>query len=163
MGSPPHTRGKAFFRSFGICVQRITPAYAGKSSWRTIPFSGQKDHPRIRGEKILLFYIYRFKQGSPPHTRGKERSGYHCEPRLGITPAYAGKSASRVYPRQDSEDHPRIRGEKPESPRALCRLPGSPPHTRGKGFLPRNSLKNCRITPAYAGKREGDGGCDFRL
>ena len=50
--------------------------------------------------------------GSPPHTRGKVKAKNVNESGLGITPAYAGKSAFAIFPSPNSWDHPRIRGEK---------------------------------------------------
>ena len=55
-----------------IFVNRITPAYAGKS--RLLPVSS------------LLH------TGSPPPMRGKVRSRTYGVYKKGITPAYAGKS-----------------------------------------------------------------------
>ena len=50
-GSPPHMRGKVGRHARHRPGEGITPAYAGKSSWRTIPFGTHGDHPRICGEK----------------------------------------------------------------------------------------------------------------
>ena len=72
--------------------------------------------------------------------------------RLGITPAYAGKSLSDVHEVSHYQDHPRLCGEK----YLLCGLfhvlRGSPPPMRGKEHLSRLSVKSSGITPAYAGK-----------
>ena len=69
-GSSPHTRG-ARLNSFGLrdwCG--IIPAYAGS----TIPFLAllmlSWDHPRIRGEHLMLGAIAEAVGGSSPHTRG---------------------------------------------------------------------------------------------
>ena len=75
-GSPPRMRGKVQPAAAGNPAERITPAYAGKSTrWR----AGQtytKDHPRVCGEK------------------------FPCNALLhdftGITPAYAGKSLPAI-------------------------------------------------------------------
>ncbi len=52
-------------------VMRITPAYAGKSDFHDAHLRFFEDHPRLCGEKHILFII-----------------GGDC---MGITPAYAGK------------------------------------------------------------------------
>ncbi len=114
-------------------------------------------------------------KGSPPHMRGKGKSLCDDLQRVGITPAYAGKSTAGAAFDRAVEDHPRICGEKvyralsPDfhqgSPPHMRKkwsitstfspLAGSPPHMRGKdsrvdGCPPQNG-----ITPAYAGKRNG--------
>ena len=112
---------------------RITPAYAGKSSCPLNFISRNRDHPRICGEKFLPVELHIPKQGSPPHMRGKAAGG--------------------KMPRLRNGDHPRICGEKLFVLNALAHLVGSPPHMRGKVSC--QGLKDCstRITPAYAGKR----------
>ena len=94
-GSPPHMRGK------GICIHhfehrsRITPAYAGKSTFTGKDLWFDMDHPRICGEKGRTSAPTRPVRGSPPHMRGKgQRHGQGVGlPR--ITPAYAGKRLKR--------------------------------------------------------------------
>ena len=46
-------------------------------------------------------------------------------------------------------------GEKHHSPQAVAPFPGSPPRGRGKGATPSSGQKAHRITPAWAGKRDG--------
>ena len=48
----------------------ITPAYAGIRDTIMGLCAIDRDHPRIRGDKILLNNLYNAKLGSPPHTRG---------------------------------------------------------------------------------------------
>ena len=70
-GSPPPMRGKAFSLPRHKKGTGITPAYAGKrygTRWHGNP---DKDHPRLCGEKILLYPLYLFCGGSPPPMRGK--------------------------------------------------------------------------------------------
>ena len=50
-GSPPHVRGKVFCDVVAYAVNRITPAYAGKSRPHRACTSRRKDHPRMCGEK----------------------------------------------------------------------------------------------------------------
>ena len=65
-------RGKAcFFKSFNSSVG-ITPAYAGKSTWKCMPFATSQDHPRLCGEKRNHFTGDCINGGSPPPMRGKE-------------------------------------------------------------------------------------------
>ena len=90
--------------------------------------------------------------GSPPRVRGKVRHPGSNHPRPGITPACAGKrywfSTGHILP----WDHPRVCGEKPDSPGSWRKCRGSPPRVRGKA-TPRCILQQLRgITPACAGK-----------
>ena len=126
-GSPPHTRGKVQLSLPAHALVGITPAYAGKRAFILAPCAAAwdhprirklralslRDHPRIRGEKIFDGDSNFKALGSPPHTRGKDGFAACFKGRLGITPAYAGKS--RFLGAYDSAviDHPRIRGEKP--------------------------------------------------
>ena len=65
--------------------------------------------------------------------RGKGQSSGGSGRRVGITPAYAGKS---------NHDHGRHRYQA-----------GSPPPMRGKVFISHKTAADFGITPAYAGKR----------
>ena len=92
-------------------------------------------------------------EGSPPHTRGKERAALLDLAEPGITPAYAGKSSCSGRSGSWQWDHPRIRGEKLSAPQRCHSGQGSPPHTRGKAIYGREYRECVGITPAYAGKR----------
>ena len=70
----------------------------------------------------------------------------------GITPAYAGKRIHHDRLNAVIRDHPRLCGEKSESPVCLNVKSGSPPPMRGKGELPCPVDRSDGITPAYAGK-----------
>ena len=111
-GSPPRMRGKASF--FGISQPgvRITPAYAGKSVCGDILRTIGEDHPRVCGEKSTASSKRLRGMGSPPRMRGKEFPATDGRPLRGITPAYAGKSASVRQVVSSSRDHPRVCGEK---------------------------------------------------
>ena len=111
----------------------------------------QWDHPRLRGEYLVILNTKSCALGSPPLTRGIRLSRPYLYFHPGITPAYAGNTA--LYPRLYGwgEDHPRLRGEY-----SLCLVnaglsAGSPPLTRGipKGTAAQN--RDYGITPAYAG------------
>ena len=152
-GSPPRGRGKATFS--GRCGPGvgITPAWAGK---RRGVFSTPRtagDHPRVGGEKGGGFVCYRCHWGSPPRGRGK---GPLYRPRLfqlGITPAWAGKRASVMSYTHYTEDHPRVGGEKFDTPAVSLHRVGSPPRGRGKAACGALAGGVQRITPAWAGKR----------
>ena len=52
-GSPPRGRGKAYIFPTFWGVERITPAWAGKSITFEMVEPDIKDHPRVGGEKPL--------------------------------------------------------------------------------------------------------------
>ena len=77
IGSPPPMRGKVSTSAKHTLSTGITPAYAGKSDFHDAHLRFFEDHPRLCGEKHILFII-----------------GGDC---MGITPAYAGKRCQRYY------------------------------------------------------------------
>ena len=151
-GSPPHTRGKGRYMRQPRVIVGITPAHAGKSD-SSVSFSIVKqDHPRTRGEKLLLFWQYPINRGSPPHTRGKAKTGSAHIGCTRITPAHAGKRNLLPVLWAAPGDHPRTRGEKSQNLRNFVRRQGSPPHTRGKVQEIHRQIPRSGITPAHAGK-----------
>ena len=69
-----------------------------------------------------------------------------------ITPAYAGKRYAAWDGIFDTEDHPRLCGEKLSQGLLAVLSLGSPPPMRGKVHAFACFFPLCRITPAYAGK-----------
>ena len=92
MGSPPHVRGKVSCMTYGGGHTGITPACAGKSVMLSYPMSGDADHPRMCGEKLLRQELMPKLRGSPPHVRGKVTLQIAQGDGQRITPACAGKS-----------------------------------------------------------------------
>ena len=151
-GSPPLTRGKERAHRYRASENRITPAYAGKSSTRATKCTNSGDHPRLRGEKAAATYAASSCSGSPPLTRGKVERSSSVLKSLRITPAYAGKRRRPPRCRRCVRDHPRLRGEKGPMQRRGSPGRGSPPLTRGKVFWGLRARGAFGITPAYAGK-----------
>ena len=156
MGSPPQVRGKASSFRFFTAVWRITPAGAGKSTAVYQDELLAMDHPRRCGEKFDELHHCIYLSGSPPQVRGKgtRRSSTNCPGR--ITPAGAGKRCWEHTSHQEIADHPRRCGEKSHRTGRGVRKLGSPPQVRGKAIGLDCPVANERITPAGAGKREGD-------
>ena len=127
-------RGKAALSGLSCYHLRITPAYAGKSSIsRTVADAAD---------------------GSPPPMRGKDevvKWELHDDR---ITPAYAGKRINRRGRCWKCRDHPRLCGEKRSGGSTSSFVKGSPPPMRGKAAHYTGGSIECRITPAYAGKRQ---------
>ncbi len=65
-------RGKVLDRMTKVECKGITPAYAGKSTWRCMPFVTSQDHPRLCGEKRIFQRRATLPAGSPPPMRGKD-------------------------------------------------------------------------------------------
>ena len=87
-------RGKHSQSALSRLTARITPAYAGKT--RDNPEKRQRsgDHPRVCGENAKTSEESYGFTGSPPRMRGKQICAVAGNRADGITPAYAGKTAS---------------------------------------------------------------------
>ena len=72
----------------------------------------------------------------------------------GITPAYAGKRRAGFQFQFNSQDHPRLCGEKWYNNRRGELYAGSPPPMRGKACKTGQGHAKRGITPAYAGKSD---------
>ena len=131
VGSPPHARGAGNFPLALPDLPGITPACAGSSSENWDGGTPIWDHPRMRGEQLVMMFL-------PPLV-------------IGITPACAGSSESRHISPGHRRDHPRMRGEQFLSRRRIRRRLGSPPHARGAVTSASADPSKDRITPACAG------------
>ena len=111
-GSPPPMRGKVISNSSPENSFGITPAYAGKSVYFRCQWYYNGDHPRLCGEKLFVG-AFRFSlYGSPPPMRGKVSFFVDTVIPKRITPAYAGKRGSGHRQAHQTQDHPRLCGEK---------------------------------------------------
>ena len=148
LGSPPRRQGKANWHCVRRPALRITPAHAGKRtrSWRA--YGCPWDHPRVGGEKASEESRWWALKGSPPHRRGKDRTIKTIAAFTRITPAWAGKSPWGSGSFLQSQDHPRVGGEKMlDASRALSWV-GSPPRRRGKVLFKALCETAFGITPA---------------
>ena len=145
-------RGKAIIGNHFNVSAGITPAYAGKSHTAFLFAHVKEDHPRLCGEKLNFPSTRSITSGSPPPMRGKDGRFSRRYLKLGITPAYAGKSCTHTTAETASRDHPRLCGEKIFSSFSHAPQTGSPPPMRGKEKCKPHKVLSKRITPAYAGK-----------
>ena len=105
-------------------------------------------NPRVGGEKARCSVTGAKFWGSPPRGRGKGDFHIVTHTKVGITPAWAGKSFFCVRCAALSTDHPRVGGEKVTGLAAPTIEPGSPPHGRGKEASIFDDGQRLGITPA---------------
>src|SRR5690606_21077087 len=72
VGSPPRARGARQRRVLHQPVPGITPACAGSTAVIVLCANDTRDHPRVRGEHILLRRREVDDFGSPPRARGAQ-------------------------------------------------------------------------------------------
>ena len=89
--------------------------------------------------------------GSSPHSRGTREEDYIRMSRSRIIPAFAGNTASSLFPAGECRDHPRIRGEHVMTAFLNVGIAGSSPHSRGTLVPLQSKATQERIIPAFAG------------
>ena len=130
-GSPPLARGIQLWRQPSNLESGITPACAGNTVITCDILVKHGDHPRLRGEYILLLLEVKENKGSPPLARGILRIVSSTTRISGITPACAGNTHHQKLPYQPVKDHPRLRGEYHYRKTIFILFMGSPPLARG--------------------------------
>ena len=95
LGSPPPMRGEDRGPAQVPDVNRITPAYAGRSFLKVVQAFTHGDHPRLCGEKWVCRPSCLMMRGSPPPMRGEDRHRHHQRQGERITPAYAGRRRAK--------------------------------------------------------------------
>ncbi len=150
-GPPPRTRGtpehqRRWTRSLGT-----TPAYAGNAGKGQVIRLWTRDHPRVRGERLVHGLREVFEQGPPPRTRGTQVVRHRPSERHRTTPAYAGNASFTTAYGTFGWDHPRVRGERNDPVVLAYPSMGPPPRTRGTLHQPVDPLVLQGTTPAYAG------------
>ena len=115
-GSPPRGRGKDKLNVREDFAPGITPAWAGKRPGSDQRPALPQDHPRVGGEKFGSTDLLVILHGSPPRGRGKDLGLYDDLDDARITPAWAGKSMVQLNGEYTVPDHPRVGGEKRQSP-----------------------------------------------
>ena len=90
--------------------------------------------------------------GSSPLTRGKRADELLARRSKRLIPAHAGKTQYPMVRRQESEAHPRSRGENTLASYRGAKLSGSSPLTRGKHHHTARGHQEDRLIPAHAGK-----------
>ena len=152
-GSPPHVRGKGVGGAGPALCAGITPACAGKSTRSPSFIVVKRDHPRVCGEKFQNLMGQNDSTGSPPRVRGKVPPPAAVVPLMGITPACAGKSKTRLLSNLIKLDHPRVCGEKRDQSVEEDVTWGSPPRVRGKVQIQHVDAKGDGDHPRVCGEK----------
>ena len=104
-------RGKLRPHPTALGNARNIPAYAGKTSLRTVRYTPHQEHPRVCGENWMRLGLTRMLKGTSPRMRGKPQPRTRrCRTR-GNIPAYAGKTHLYELLTRETEEHPRVCGE----------------------------------------------------
>ena len=154
-GSSPLTRGARGERHIRIRLEGIIPAHAGSTSADGLGAHVRPDHPRSRGEHMVVVRSCRSMMGSSPLTRGAllgdGGGGVHER----IIPAHAGSTRYHGFRHLYARDHPRSRGEHGVVIPAATIAAGSSPLTRG-ALVSGSPLDGpLGIIPAHAGSTVG--------
>ncbi len=111
LGSPPLMREGLDAKSKLFELGGITPAYAGRTISNRVSLTGDRDHPRLCGKDGNGRARQYYNAGSPPLMReGLNFRLMDC-PETRITPAYAGRTSSRICCGGGEGDHPRLCGK----------------------------------------------------
>ena len=94
-GSPPLARGIPLYLSDEDKEMGITPACAGNTTMEATLQLGIRDHPRLRGEYIVVTNKRNIFLGSPPLARGIHSFLRNENQTAGITPACAGNTLKK--------------------------------------------------------------------
>ena len=154
-GSSPRMRGTRESGMADYIAERIIPAYAGNTWWRTACPCCIWDHPRVCGEHTCSALAVPVTRGSSPRMRGTRVQQFASTLQHGIIPAYAGNTRYPPYCPQAVPDHPRVCGEHPRAPIMKFHGAGSSPRMRG---TPKTAVfydGSAGIIPAYAGNTSG--------
>ena len=156
-GSSPRMRGTRESGMADYIAERIIPAYAGNTWWRTACPCCIWDHPRVCGEHTCSALAVPVTRGSSPRMRGTRVQQFASTLQHGIIPAYAGNTRYPPYCPQAVPDHPRVCGEHPRAPIMKFHGAGSSPRMRGTPTCADYEIPWRGIIPAYAGNTQDSG------
>ena len=132
-------------------MQRITPTCVGNTlAGRYIRFETQ-DHPHLRGEYWLWFWLGLSFRGSPPLAWGILADVADVFTHVGITPTCVGNTTFVFDRYPEVEDHPHLRGEYYLLCTDISSGVGSPPLAWGILTSTVSLGDKLRITPTCVG------------
>ena len=156
-GSSPRGRGKPFQAHPRTPIQRLIPAWAGKTALSALTCAVGSAHPRVGGENPVASGLRRTTFGSSPRGRGKRRRHRRRGGARGLIPAWAGKTSKQPREHNQPLAHPRVGGENRPSATAARKPSGSSPRGRGKPGCPPDVWYRPGLIPAWAGKTSSPG------
>ena len=110
-GTSPHARGPLVCRLPPVVAVGNIPACAGTTSTATPTRSGEREHPRMRGDHSLISVPDVELVGTSPHARGPLKADHRRYLDVGNIPACAGTTTPLKWPRRATREHPRMRGD----------------------------------------------------
>ena len=152
LGTPPRARGRHVVITERPTRIGNTPACAGKTKGPPKRHTGDREHPRVRGEDEAGNVSFTDLTGTPPRARGRQNSRLTMEGKLGNTPACAGKTTDSPAEYPQHREHPRVRGEDGRQCQRALHPAGTPPRARGRRMAPASTTSGEGNTPACAGK-----------
>ena len=153
-GSSPRGRGKRALHHFRERVQRLIPAWAGKTSTSTPRPASRWAHPRVGGENLGHHVLPVDVEGSSPRGRGKPLLDWSDRVVRRLIPAWAGKTIAHTGRAGLLAAHPRVGGENVTGLLQPCYALGSSPRGRGKLVAVVERGLQVRLIPAWAGKTD---------
>ena len=132
VGSSPRGRGKRADVLFRLHELGLIPAWAGKTSNFLLGLHQDPAHPRVGGENVEHCDARVIRAGSSPRGRGKRPTRTPVRTRLGLIPAWAGKTYLAGTNISVITAHPRVGGENRSAYLQAGRRSGSSPRGRGK-------------------------------
>ena len=153
-GSSPRGRGKHSSDKLRNRWVRLIPAWAGKTAHSHPCSYAAWAHPRVGGENGFGGDEHFGDHGSSPRGRGKQISVSAGWEKIGLIPAWAGKTSTPMNTWRSGRAHPRVGGENGPSPGMVPRVVGSSPRGRGKLGIRVFRVPFWRLIPAWAGKTQ---------
>ncbi len=162
-GSSPRVRGTRERQGSQSDIQRFIPACAGNALIRYVKEWTYPVHPRVCGERYLLFAVTIAASGSSPRVRGTQRRVTQAIIDTRFIPACAGNALVRPSKLHVRSVHPRVCGERWYEQREPTGAGGSSPRVRGTRQAGPEILAQPRFIPACAGnaKRLGRGCLEY--
>jgi len=153
-GAPPPARGEPLDVLPQARPRRSTPACAGRTRGPAPRRGTGPEHPRLRGENLLVPGVWNRRCGAPPPARGELWRVAGGFARWRSTPACAGRTRRSHRAVMGWPEHPRLRGENVMCPPGGGAAGGAPPPARGEREDLAAALGRERSTPACAGRTE---------
>ena len=131
-GTSPRARGKRRTLWDQHMGERNIPACAGKTAKCLTAPHLWEEHPRVRGENLIVAVSLWIRVGTSPRARGKLAKVMNWLDEKGNIPACAGKTWAEVSVVMVFPEHPRVRGENQHIDCFEDDSEGTSPRARGK-------------------------------